>query len=58
MLMNWAVIIPLANEQDSFYELSSQLVKILNQLSCGTVYFVVDQVYICPNKPYPIQWNY
>lgn len=39
---DWAVIIPMANEEDSFSELISVLSPVLDLLNSGIVYFVVD----------------
>jgi dolichol-phosphate mannosyltransferase len=41
---NWAVIIPMANEEDSFAALIHQLKKVLDEQQSGTVYIVVDRV--------------
>ena len=42
--INWAVIIPVANESESFAAFSNELEKILNFIKSGKVYFVVDTV--------------
>ncbi|HEX8547917.1 MAG TPA: glycosyltransferase, partial [Cytophagaceae bacterium] len=39
---NWAVIIPMANESKDFPEFSEAIVKVLDRLTGGTVYFIVD----------------
>lgn len=44
MNFNFAVIIPMANEQEDFNPFISSLTEVLNLLECGKVYFVVDQV--------------
>ena len=44
MKINFAVIIPMANEQEDFHPFVSSLTEILNMLECGKVYFVVDKV--------------
>jgi dolichol-phosphate mannosyltransferase len=44
MNYNFAVIIPMANEQEDFHPFISSLAKELDTLECGTVYFVVDKV--------------
>lgn len=44
MKFNFAVIIPMANEQEDFHPFVSSLTEVLNLLECGKVYFVVDQV--------------
>ncbi len=40
---NWAVIIPMANEEPDFEPFVSALRCVLDKLGSGTVYFVVDQ---------------
>jgi len=42
--VNWAVIIPLANESGSFDEFVGHLKNALNIIQSGNVYFVVDNV--------------
>lgn len=44
MKFNFAVIIPIANEEADFQPLVLSLTEILNVLECGKVYFVVDEV--------------
>jgi dolichol-phosphate mannosyltransferase len=44
MKFNFAVVIPMANEQEDFYPFVSSLTDVLNLLECGKVYFVVDKV--------------
>lgn len=41
---NWAVVVPMANEEHEFIGFSSELVRILDKLKSGRVYFVVDKV--------------
>ena len=41
---NWAVVVPMANEENDFNEFASELVCILEKLKSGKVYFVVDKV--------------
>lgn len=41
---NFAVIIPMANEQEDFHPFVSSLVEVLNRLKCGKIYFIVDKV--------------
>jgi len=41
---NFAVIIPMANEEKDFFPFINQLKTTLNNLRTGTVYFVVDKV--------------
>jgi len=44
MKFNFAVVIPMANEQEDFHPFVSSLTEVLNMLECGKVYFVVDKV--------------
>jgi dolichol-phosphate mannosyltransferase len=44
MKFNFAVVIPMANEQEDFYPFVSCLTEVLNNLECGKVYFVIDNV--------------
>jgi dolichol-phosphate mannosyltransferase len=44
MNFNFALVIPMANEQEDFDSFISSLVEILDILQCGKVYFVVDKV--------------
>jgi dolichol-phosphate mannosyltransferase len=44
MRFNFAVIIPMANEQEDFQPFVSSLKAELDMLECGKVYFVVDKV--------------
>jgi dolichol-phosphate mannosyltransferase len=46
MKFNFAVIIPMANEQEDFHTFVISLTNVLNMLECGKVYFVVDNVSI------------
>ncbi len=39
---NWSVVIPMANEADTFHELISVLTSVLEHLESGVVYMVVD----------------
>ncbi len=41
---NWAVVVPMANEESDFAEFAFELTKILDRLNSGTVYLVVDTV--------------
>lgn len=43
MKYNFAVVIPMANEQEDFYPFVTSLTEVLNLLGCGTAYFVVDK---------------
>lgn len=40
---NWALVIPMANEQADFAPLIVAVTAILDKLKSGTVYFVIDQ---------------
>jgi dolichol-phosphate mannosyltransferase len=44
MKVNFAVVIPLANEQESFHPFIASLTEVLNKIESGKVYFVVDNV--------------
>ena len=39
---NWAVVIPMANEEEDFQPFVGLLTRMLDLLGSGTVYFVVD----------------
>jgi len=41
---NWAVCVPMANEEEDFDSFTEELKNILNRLGTGKVYFVVDKV--------------
>jgi dolichol-phosphate mannosyltransferase len=41
---NWALIIPLANEENDFYPFVNELSIVLTRLNSGKVYLVVDKV--------------
>jgi len=41
---NWAVVVPMANEEKDFEGFTDALRKILDRLASGTVYLVVDTV--------------
>jgi dolichol-phosphate mannosyltransferase len=41
---NWAVIIPMANEEEEFDEFVKVLSEVLDRLTGGTAYFIVDKV--------------
>lgn len=43
MKFNFAVVIPMANEQEEFHTFVSSLTEVLNMLKSGKVYFVVDK---------------
>jgi len=44
MKFNFAIVIPMANEEPDFFEFTNSLIEELNSLECGKVYFVVDKV--------------
>ena len=41
---NWAVIVPMANEENDFYPFVTALKKVLDSIESGKVYFIVDNV--------------
>jgi dolichol-phosphate mannosyltransferase len=44
MRYNYAVIIPLANEERDFLTFTNELKNVLNRIEEGTVYFIIDRV--------------
>lgn len=44
MNYNFAVVIPMANEQEDFHQFVDSLISVLNMLNCGKVYFIIDNV--------------
>jgi dolichol-phosphate mannosyltransferase len=42
--MNWAVVIPMANEEKEFEPFVHELVKVLDEVKSGRIYLVVDNV--------------
>ena len=40
---NWAVVIPLANEEAELPELAAKLASVMDAMEGGTVYFVIDK---------------
>ncbi len=44
MKYNFAVIVPLANEQDDFHPFIETFVAVLDLLESGRVYLIVDNV--------------
>lgn len=40
----WALVVPMANEEPDFQPFTDALLKVLDRLKSGTVYFVVDDV--------------
>lgn len=41
---NWALVVPMANEEPDFAPLLAAVTEVLDKLKCGTVYFIVDKV--------------
>jgi len=41
---NWALVVPMANEEPDYVPLLAAVTDVLDKLQCGTVYFVVDNV--------------
>jgi len=41
---NWALVVPMANEEPDFAPLLAAVTEVLDKLKCGTVYFIVDNV--------------
>ena len=39
---NFALVIPMANEEREFETFASEIAVVLNRLKSGTVYFIVD----------------
>jgi dolichol-phosphate mannosyltransferase len=44
MKFNFAVVVPMANEQEDFDPFTYSMIEMLDFLECGTVYFIVDRV--------------
>jgi dolichol-phosphate mannosyltransferase len=44
MKFNFAVVVPMANEENEFNLFTSSLIHELDKLECGRVYFIVDNV--------------
>jgi dolichol-phosphate mannosyltransferase len=44
MNFNFAVIIPMANEQKEFHSFITPLTQVLDKLECGKIYFIIDKV--------------
>lgn len=42
--IDWSVIIPVANESETFDELTSHLIRVLDIVGSGKVYFIIDNV--------------
>ena len=40
--VDFAIVVPMANEALEFREFTDTLIKVLDKLQCGTVYFIVD----------------
>jgi len=43
-LYNFAIVVPMANEETEFLPFTDSLSQVLSKLECGTVYFIVDNV--------------
>lgn len=43
-LNNWALVVPLANEEEHFHLFTAKLISVLNEIKSGTVYLVIDNV--------------
>lgn len=41
---DFAIVVPMANEENDFFPFADELVKVLDRLESGKVYFIVDQV--------------
>ena len=41
---NWALVVPMANEESEFTAFAAEVTKVLDRLESGTVYLVVDTV--------------
>lgn len=41
---NWAVVVPMANEEDDFPRFADEMTKMLDRLHSGSVYLIVDSV--------------
>jgi dolichol-phosphate mannosyltransferase len=44
MIPNYAIVIPMANEESEFHSFTNELIHTLDKLGAGTVYLVVDNV--------------
>ena len=44
MPKDFAVIVPMANESDTFAPFIYEVTKVLDKLNAGTIYIVIDQV--------------
>ena len=42
--MNFAIIIPMANEEDDFHPFVDEMAEMMDHLRSGAVYFIVDRV--------------
>src|SRR5437667_117158 len=42
--MNWALIVPMANEENEFAPFVRELFRALEEIKSGKVYFIVDNV--------------
>jgi dolichol-phosphate mannosyltransferase len=44
MKYDFAVIVPMANEENEFSSFTSSIINVMNKMECGKVYFIVDNV--------------
>lgn len=44
MKFDFGIVVPMANEGDDFYPFIVSLTEVLDKLSCGNVYFVIDNI--------------
>lgn len=51
MKYDFAVVIPMANEEKDFHPFISSLMNVLDKLQCGKVYFIIDNA----SKDYTLQ---
>src|SRR5947199_399809 len=42
--VNFAIIVPLANESHEFHAFTVELIRILDELGFGMIYFVIDKI--------------
>jgi len=44
MKFDFAVVVPMANEENEFVAFTSSIINVFDKMECGIVYFVVDKV--------------
>jgi len=44
MKFDFAVVVPMANEENEFVTFTSSIINVFDKMGCGKVYFVVDKV--------------